>query len=91
MSTNCVRCISGPRTGPDLICDECRKKYLSDIVVRFKEGHPHAGETGIPTGKTTGVGEKTLWEFTLLDCKHGIKGCFAGKDEAVIIKRKGLL
>ena len=24
MSTNCIRCIEKPRTGGDLLCDECR-------------------------------------------------------------------
>jgi len=25
MSTNCIHCIKNERTGPDLLCDECRK------------------------------------------------------------------
>lgn len=24
MSTNCIRCLAGKRTGPDLVCDLCR-------------------------------------------------------------------
>ncbi len=76
MSTNCIKCIKAPRTGTDLLCDDCRKKDVSDIVVRFKEPHPHAGETGTPTGKKMQVvpGGAWMWEFILIDCKHGIEG-----------------
>ena len=24
MSANCIQCVNSPRTGPDLLCDECR-------------------------------------------------------------------
>lgn len=24
MSANCIQCVKNPRTGPDLLCDECR-------------------------------------------------------------------
>lgn len=24
MSANCINCVKNPRTGPDLMCDECR-------------------------------------------------------------------
>lgn len=48
MSTNCIRCVVNKRTGPDLLCDECRKPAVSkhprtdDVVAKAlaTEGEP---------------------------------------------------
>lgn len=29
MSTNCIKCVTNKRTGPDLLCDECRTSESS--------------------------------------------------------------
>ena len=36
MSTNCIQCIVKPRTGPDLLCDDCR----SPITERIRPPEP---------------------------------------------------
>lgn len=64
-------------------------KQTKEVVYYFRKGHPHAGEQGVPTGKQIkmpGSG-KILHEFTLLDCKHGVDGCFAEKDDVVPDRR----
>lgn len=30
MSTNCIRCVKNKRTGPDLLCDECRAESRTE-------------------------------------------------------------
>lgn len=52
-------------------------KDWSDLIVQFVPGHPHEGEYGVPTGKSTTVGTSKMFEFTILNCEHGTDGCFA--------------
>lgn len=59
----------------------------SDLLVRFCDGHPHAGEYGVPTGKVIEVGpsRRKMYEFNLLNCAHGEEGCFAEKGTARLV------
>lgn len=39
MSTNCIKCVKNRRTGPDLLCDECRPAAASgdSIIESLRE------------------------------------------------------
>lgn len=63
---------------------------LDDIKVRFRGGHPHAGEIGTPTGKVIRTPTGTeMWEFTLHNCEHGTEACYANKADIVIVEKDG--
>lgn len=60
MSTNCVRCVTNDRTGPDLLCDECRRAaaearecvvaLIFDALDEAEKKHP-----GFPTDPYIGM------------------------------------
>ena len=58
---------------------------LSDLLVQFLPGHPHAGEYGVPTGNATQVGNSKMWEFELKGCQHGVERCFASQGQAWLV------
>jgi len=58
---------------------------LADMPVQFLRGHPHAGEYGIPTGHSLAMGWRTMLEFALVGCEHGVERCFAGQGEAWLL------
>lgn len=37
MSTNCVRCITAPRTGSDLLCKDCRVKDWKENIDKMSQ------------------------------------------------------
>lgn len=47
MSANCINCVKNPRTGPDLLCDECREpSSLAAMAGSAKNMEAQNQETG---------------------------------------------
>lgn len=43
MSANCIQCVKNPRTGPDLLCDECEHKTeIKKPDAKDPVAQPHA-------------------------------------------------
>lgn len=61
-------------------------KVPAGRVVRFRAGHPHAGEIGVATGKYTDVGWHTMSEYQLEDCEHGVDRCYANWNQVHFVK-----
>jgi hypothetical protein len=38
MSANCMQCVKNPRTGPDLLCDECRAPAAGGKETMIRKG-----------------------------------------------------
>ena len=59
-------------------------------VVIINANHPHAGEKAVIKTENGNVIMKNIlgkekFEVELLDCKHGVNGCFVGKEEVRVI------
>lgn len=55
-----------------------------DITLRFKPGHPHAGEIAHPIGdsadtitKLVGPGQRVVYLLEIVNCHHGVERCYA--------------
>lgn len=47
------------------------------VYIAQGSGHPHAGESGVLTGKSIDLLKGKMYEVKLDACVHGVEGCFA--------------